>query len=419
VTEGKRTTGTARTGVSVSLLTGGTDRPYALGLVRALVARGVQVDFVASDGLESSDLRSSPHVSFLNLRGDQTEQVSWSRKAMRLARYYIRILWYAARAEPRVFHVLWNNRLEIFDRTALMGFYKLLGKRVVLTAHNVNAGRRDGRDSTLNRLTLRMQYRMAEHIFVHAQYLRRELTQVFGVPACRVSVIPFGTNEEVPDTSLTTREARGRLGVGDSERTILFFGKLRPYKGIETLLAAFTALETAAAPCRLFIVGKTEAGCEEYVARIRHAIDAAPGGRRVVLRDEYVPAEQLEVYFKAADVVVLPYREVSQSGVLVLAYQFGLPVIATDIEGFRQAVVPGKTGLLFREGDPCHLARALEDFFRSEMYRDETGRRADIAEVTRRRHAWDVVGEMTVKVYESLSGPQGSSRRWGAARADG
>ena len=68
--------------------------------------------------------------------------------------YYAKLIRYAATAKPRIFHILWNNKFEFFDRTLLMLYYRLLGKKIVLTVHNVNAGRRDSKDTRLNRLTL-------------------------------------------------------------------------------------------------------------------------------------------------------------------------------------------------------------------------------------------------------------------------
>ena len=81
-----------------------------------------------------------------------------------------------------MFHLLWNNKLEYFDRTLLLAFYKLLGKRLVFTVHNVNVRQRDGNDSVLNRLTLRCQYRLVDHLFVHTQRMSDELQAEFGVP---------------------------------------------------------------------------------------------------------------------------------------------------------------------------------------------------------------------------------------------
>ena len=110
-----------------------------------------------------------PGVNFLNLRGNQRPEAGLVSKILRVLTYYARLIRYAATAEPEIFHILWNNKFEFFDRTLLMLYYKALGKKMILTAHNVNAGKRDSEDTRLNRLTLRTQYRFADHIFVHTE----------------------------------------------------------------------------------------------------------------------------------------------------------------------------------------------------------------------------------------------------------
>jgi hypothetical protein len=108
-----------------------------------------------------------------------------------------------------------------------MLYYKFLGKKVALTAHSVNKGRRDGKDTRLNRLTLWIQYHLTDHVFVHTDKMKTELTDEFGVPESRVTVIPFGINNAIPQTKLSSTEARERLGVRGTEKTILFFGEIQ------------------------------------------------------------------------------------------------------------------------------------------------------------------------------------------------
>src|SRR5581483_3360431 len=165
----------------VALLTGGQDRPYALGLTMALASKGVQLDVVGSDEVDCPEMHTTPGVKFLNFRGDQRRDASVHRKVTRVFAYYAKLVRHAATTRAKVFHILWNNKFEFFDRTALMLYYKLLGKKVTLTAHNVNAARRDLRDSFLNRLTLKIQYRLASHIFVHTEKMKKELMDHFRV----------------------------------------------------------------------------------------------------------------------------------------------------------------------------------------------------------------------------------------------
>jgi D-inositol-3-phosphate glycosyltransferase len=390
----------AACGRHVALLTGGGDRPYALGLARALTASGTRVDFIGSDDLDSPELHESPHVRFLNFRGSQTEAASRPKKAARVLRYYARLLRYAWGAEPTVFHILWNNKFEYVDRTLLMLYYKLRGKRVVLTAHNVNAGRRDANDSRLNRLTLRAQYRLADHLFVHTAAMKRELCDDFAVLERAVTVIPLGLNNAVPQTDLTAAAAKRRLGLHDGERAILFFGRMDRYKGLDILVAAFQRLAASDRRYRLVIAGKPGPGYD--FDGIQRALGAGDARDRVIQRIGFVPDADTELYFKAADVVALPYTEVFQSGVLVLAYSFGLPVVAADVGSFREDIVEGATGFLCRPRDPGDLARALETYFASDLFATLDGRRADIRRYARHRYSWDVVSEATSAVYDAL-----------------
>src|SRR5271170_1572222 len=127
--------------IEATLLTAGRDRHYASGLAMALVSQGMRLDVIGSDEVDGPELHTTHKVNFLNLRGSQRQNTSFAKKAWSLLRYYARLVRYASSAKPKIFHILWNGKFEYFDRTMLMLYYKLLGKRIVFTAHNVNAGR--------------------------------------------------------------------------------------------------------------------------------------------------------------------------------------------------------------------------------------------------------------------------------------
>lgn len=387
--------------VSVALLTGGSDRPYVYGLATALMSKGVPFDLIGSDELDFPELRGVPGVKFLNLRGDMRPDVSARKKVLRIMKYYARLLWYAVKARPKVFHILWNNRFETFDRTLLMLYYRLLGKKIAFTAHNVNAGKRDLNDTCLNRLTLRIQYRLAHHIFVHNEQMKRGLREDFGVEESRVTVIPLGINNAVPNSGLTSREARQRLGLREGEKAILFFGRIKPYKGLENLIGAHRWLLAARPECRLIIAGMP-LGCEDYWHVIQEGIweDVAQG--RILLKEEFIPDEETEVYFKAADVFVLPYKDIFQSGVLSLGYSFGLPVVASDVGSMKDEIVEDRTGFICRAEDPVDLAMALERYFSSDLYANLKSHRPEIQSYAAQRYSWDAISQVTLSVYASV-----------------
>ena len=389
--------------VRVALLTGGDDKSYAVGLTAALITKNVELDFIGSNNLDEPWLHEASLVHFLNLRGDQRENAGFITKVIRIAVYYGRLIQYAAVARPHIFHILWNNKFEFFDRVVLMLYYRSLGKKVILTAHNVNMQRRDNCDSWWNRISLRAQYGLAHHIFVHTDRMKRELTADFCVPRSKVTVIPFGINNTSPVTTITVHEARQHLGIGCDHKTVLFFGQIAPYKGLEYLIDAFAKLTKRDDTYRLVIAGKVKKGHADYWKKVHDAISLRGLQDHVIERIEHIPETDLELYFKAADVLIVPYTNISQSGVPFLGYSFGLPVIATDTGSLREDVIDGKTGLICRPRDVSDLAQAICRYFDSELFRDLEARREEIKRYANDRYSWRKVAEITRQVYDELN----------------
>lgn len=394
--------------IAVTLLTGGFDRPYAYGLSMALVSKGISLEVIGGAEVDSPEMHSTPKLSFLDMYGDPRRENGPVRRITRVLKFYGRLFLYAAKAKPRIFHILWNNKFQTFDRTVLMLYYKLLGKKIVFTAHNVNAARRDSKDSVINRISLKIQYHLADHIFVHTEKMKSELAEEFGVRGGSVTVIPFGINNAVPNTDLTPAEAKRALGIEPGESAILFFGAIRPYKGLEHLVAAFQRVAPGHPEYRLIIAGESKKGAEQYLSDIQETIANDSNLARVIQKIEFIPDSETELYFKAADVLVLPYTEVFQSGVLFLAYSFGLPVIAADVGSFHDDIIPGKTGYLCRSCNAEDMGSAIETYFGSELYRNLSGRRPEICEYANARNSWSVVADSTRKVYEMLQGSKPS-----------
>src|SRR5712692_2799390 len=388
--------------IAAALVTGGIDRPYTFGLAMELISKGAALDVIGSDSLDFPEFHGKPGMNFLNLQDSQRADVSLVRKVIRLSMYYAKLIRYAATAKPKIFHILWNNKFELFDRTLLTLFYRLRGKRIVLTVHNVNAGSRDSKDTHLNRLTLRIQYRLADHIFVHTERMKLELSEEFGVQGVRITVIPFGINNAVPNTCLSQSEAKQRLGIQDDKKAILFFGRITPYKGLEYLINAFQQTLARRDDYQLIIAGRPENDCQRYWSAIQERIREDVRLGRILLRADHIPDDETELYFKAADVLVLPYRQIYQSGVLFLGYSFGLPILAADVGALKEEIAEGKTGFVFRPEDPVDLAKAIERYFASDLFMNLNSRRQEISDYAKERYSWDAVGQITMSIYACL-----------------
>lgn len=389
--------------VEAALLTGGRDRHYAYGLAMALASRGARLDVVGGAGVDCEEMHTTPGLNFLDLRKSRRPGDGLLEKIAGLVAYYVRLVAYAWDARPEIFHILWNNQIDWFDRTLLMLYYKALGKQIVVTAHNVNEARRDRRDSLMNRLSLKMQYRMADHLFVHTEKMKDELVKEFGVARKAVTVIPYGINNAVPRMDLAPSEAKYRLGISGFEKTILFFGNMRPSKGIDDLLAAMEQLQAEDPHYRLIVAGQPIKGYDNSWQRTRRALRRLEDSGSVILRNEFIPDNDISLYFAAADVVALPYTDIFQSGVLFLAYSFGLPVVATDVGSLKDEIIEGRTGFLCRPRDPASLAGAIRKYFESDLFRELNGRRQEIRDYASARHSWTEVADITQGVYQKLA----------------
>jgi glycosyltransferase involved in cell wall biosynthesis len=388
--------------MKVSLLTGGNDPPYVLPLLSALTSRGITVDFIGNDEMQNAEAVRNKNVNYLNLRGDQRLNAPMKEKIFRVIRYYFKLIKYAALTDSKLFHIIWLNKFIHFDRTFLNLYYKISGKKLVFTAHNINAEERDEKDSLINRLTLKFMYKNVDHIFVHTNKMRLQLIEGFNVSKNKVTVIPFGINNTTPKSELTSVQAKEKLHLRSSQKIILFFGQIAAYKGLGYLISALVKLKTKGNDYRLIIAGKIKKGYQAYWENIDRIIEEHDLESSIMRKIEFIPDEEIEIYFKASDVLILPYKNIFQSGVLFLAYNFGLPVIATDVGSLRENIVEGKTGFICKPEDPDDLAEKIDLYFNSDLYRNLEANRNELIKYANDKYSWEKIGEQTYAVYKSL-----------------
>lgn len=339
----------------------------------------------------------NPSVEFYNLRGDQNEASPFLIKLGRILKYYFRLAKYALTTDTKLFHIQWYNKFEFFDRTFLNIYYKVLGKKIIFTAHNVNNLKRESRDNILNKLSLRVHYAIVDGIIVHTEQMKRELLTDFGVNENKVTVIPHGINEDVPSTTLSSPQARENFGIPMEKKAILFFGNIDVYKGLDVFADAVSRLPSN--EYEVIIAGQIKRPFERMFTQ---TILPKLKKDNVTLDLRYIDASEIEYYFKAADCIVLPYRDISQTGVIFLAYNFGLPVIATDVGSLKEDIIEGRTGYLCEPNDPVALSEAIVKYFTSDLYENLDRQREQIACWARREYSWDSIGEKTFTFYKRV-----------------
>ena len=186
--------------------------------------------------------------------------------------------------------------------------------------------------------------------------MKDELIADFGIASARVSVIPFGINNTSPVTTLARQGARERIGLSPSEKVLLFFGRIAPYKGVEVFDRCHGGIGKTR---RRAIVSSSPGGQAGMLEAIgtRFSVKIARQRnyrRQIVARIvRFIPEIEVEIFFKAADVVVIPYVQIFQSGVPFLSYSFGLPVIATDVGSLTKRHRRGKDGVSLPPEGSC------------------------------------------------------------------
>lgn len=220
--------------------------------------------------------------------------------------------------------------------------------RLLFICHNVLPHEQSLLDKAALRLALTPGDGFITHFQADADQLQQQL------PNARIEVT------SIPAYTLVGWEPAVTLPVTIpvDRPLLLFFGFVRPYKGLDILLEALPLVLTRWS-LHLLVVGEFWKGEEEY----QEQITRLQLQKSVTLINHYIPDEELVAYIRAATVVVLPYRHATQSAAVQLAFGLGCPVITTRVGGLAEAVEDGRTGLLVRPENPQALATAINRFF--------------------------------------------------------
>jgi len=254
---------------------------------------------------------------------------------------------------------------------------------VVLTAHDLLPREpRPGQARAQRRL-----YDAVDAVVVHSGYGRRELIEGLGVAAEKVCVVPHGAFEHLA-RQRDERPLPPELAAVEAP-VVMFFGLLRPYKGLEVLLEAWREVEAA----ELWVVGRPRMALQPL---------RAVASERVRFVPRFVSDAELPAFFRRADVVVLPYSRTErfdQSGVLATALAFGKAIVLSDVGGFREVAAAGAARLV-PPGDPQALRHALVALLADRAARERFAAAARAA--ASGPYSWDEAARRTLEVYRAL-----------------
>lgn len=304
-------------------------------------------------GLKRSKMSYRPDISVFN-------GVDWW-----WAGSLLRALRFLRRRRPKVLVLQWWTAATLHTYLLLALAARALGIRVVIELHELQDPGEAGvaLARSYGRHGLRELLRLAHGCIIHSKADWQLFESNYGPLDIRMALVPHGPYDQYKDVTETPDPAIASLisavrtaPKDDGVVNLLFFGLIRPYKGLEDLLCVFNALpRDEAERLWLTVVGETWEGCTEP-ARL---IAASPHADRITFVNEYVPDEVVGAAFAHADVAVLPYRRSSSSGILHVAMSWGLPIVVTSVGGLPEATSGYAGAVLVPPGDPAMLREGL------------------------------------------------------------
>ena len=384
---------------------------YTYNLVSALKRRGHKVLLATTriyelvDMMEEEDLRCIFFKGAFRLMrsvptlSKETLFPTLFRRFLKVIEYPINTIECILIGKEKGVDLIHFQVLHLID-IFMVFWYRLAGFRVVFTVHNVMPVHKPL--NWAQRGLYGLLYRYCDLFIIHSEVSKAEFKELFWVPSEKIQVVPHGDYQFfVPEKPLSKDEAKGALGIDSKRKTILFFGAIRDNKGLEEILKALPRIRKGVPEVMLLIVGEAIQGYEKYRDLIR--ILEIEGSVMEVLR--YVSNEEIATFFYATDVVVLPYREVSQSGVLQIAYAFGLPVVATAVGGFLEAIEDGKNGFLVPPQALDLLADRVAKVLSDDERAEAMGRHSLFLAKT--MYSWKEITERTEALYQLLEERKG------------
>ncbi len=265
---------------------------------------------------------------------------------------------------------------------------KFMGKQnLTFVCHNVFPHERFPLDKILTKMTLKN----GKHFIVHAKEEEAELKQIMPNPDCQVT--PHPSYNAFCFANMTKMQARTQLSLPQDEKVLLFFGFVRPYKGLKHLINAMPDIKERLGNVTLLIVGEfgNAEDKEGYASQIKMLAASSSGlEASIIIYDGYTPDREVEKYFAASDMVVLPYESATQSGIVQIAYGFGKPVTVTEVGGLPDVVSHNRTGYVVPPQNKQALTEAIVRYF-TEGKEEEFAKNI-AAEAY--RFSWERMGEV-------------------------
>jgi D-inositol-3-phosphate glycosyltransferase len=228
---------------------------------------------------------------------------------------------------------------------------------------------------------------LADHIIVHNNFSKEELAKKYSIEDAKINLIPHGDYLDLP-SQITKSEARNKLNLKSDLPIVLFFGMIKPTKGLDVLLKAMQDINA-----QLIVAGRMRMNSiSDYSTWTDNLIHEG----KLITDIRYISNEKRDLYFKAADVIVLPYRKIYQSGVLMMALSYQLPVIASDLVPNKELAAEFDAIEMFPTGDHNQLSEKLNRLLTDQIRQEELKKNGFA--LLSQNHNWKLISQLFNKI---------------------
>lgn len=359
---------------------------YTFSLARGLKQANVDVRVC---GIESDGVSAYSDVEYLRLFGAYSKQSNPFKKIRIYKNSWDRIVKYCINEKIEIVHVQWY----IFSPLDWHYHQKLRknGIKVITTIHDLLPFDRKFYDYYYHKKI----YSHSDKVISQAKMNIDELVEKYNVERNKIVYIPHGHYMEYAETA-TKDESLERLSLPDDRPIILFFGQIKKVKGVDVLIESIAKVKKKFPNIFCVIAGKV---WKDDFSFYQNMIDNLNLSDCIRTDIKFIPDDDIKYYFNAADIVALPYRQIYQSGVVLLGAAYEKPVVATTEGEFLNVIKNGETGLLVESGNSTEFANALIKYLESPDLATQMGKacKADLND----RLSWTNIAKSISDVYES------------------
>ena len=359
---------------------------YDIGLCKGLKNSGVDVAWFTCEKTpnhEGIDIRRT----YFHVYGDRA---IWKRAL----RYVIGALSsiFQSVIEGRIichFHVFHTGILELVSVLVA----RSVRRKIVITVHDVEPLYESRQSLFLNH----MLYSMAHRIIAHNEVVQKELIRLYNMPLEKISIIPHGNYIHSLGLPLEKDKARELIGIPKDSKAILFFGLIKEIKGLDLLINAMPYVIEAHPKVVCIVAGRP---WKTSFVKYSSLIEQLNLENHFMLNVRFIQEREINHFYYASDMVVLPYRKIYQSGVVLLAMSYARPVLASNIPGMAGMITDGKNGYLFKTDDVTSLAQKLISCMANSEELFEVGQEG--YNFVKKNFDWDHIGWQTSSLYRDL-----------------